>query len=82
MKIKVIGKAHLEGTSKKTGKPYNLNQIHFNAPARGVEGEAAQTIMVDAVQYPIGAIFVGSTYNVEFDRFGYVVNLDLMPSNK
>ena len=82
MKIKVIGKAHLEGTSKKSGKPYNLNQIHYNAPARGVEGEAAQTIMVDAVAYPLGTIFVGSIYEIEFDRFGYVVGMSLVPSAK
>lgn len=78
MKIKVIGKAHLEGTSKKTGKPYNLNQIHFTAPARGVEGESAQTIMVDPVLYPLSVIFVGSTYDVQFDRYGYVVGLELL----
>ena len=29
MKIKVIGKAHLEGTSKQTGKEYNFNQVHY-----------------------------------------------------
>lgn len=82
MKIKVIGKAHLEGTSKRTGKDYNFNQIHYNAPARGVEGMAAQTLALDPVQYPIGTIFVGSTYDIEFDNRGNVVGMDLVPSAK
>lgn len=80
MKIKVIGKAHLEGKSKRTGNEYNFNQIHYNAPARGVEGVAAQTLNLDPIQYPIGTIFVGSTYDVEFDNHGYVVAFDLVPN--
>lgn len=51
MKIKVYGKAHMEGTSKKTGKPYNFNQIHYLSPARGVEGLAAQTLNLDPVDF-------------------------------
>lgn len=46
-RIKVIGKQHMEGTSKKTGQPYNFNTIHYNAPARGVEGVAAKTVNID-----------------------------------
>ncbi len=80
MKIKVIGKAHLEGTSKKTGKSYNFNQIHYNGPARGVEGLAAQTLALDPAQYPIASIFVGRTYEVEFDNRGYPVCFELCPS--
>lgn len=78
MKIHVEGKAHLEGVSKRTGNAYNFNQIHFLAPARGVEGLAAQTITVDPAMYPIETIRVGSTYDVEFDRRGYVVGLELV----
>ena len=74
MKIKVIGKAHLEGTSKKTGKPYNFNQVHYTGKAYGVEGLAAKTLMLDPVSYPIIAIQVGVDYNVEFDDRGYVVD--------
>lgn len=80
MKIKVIGKAHLEGTGKKSGKPYNFNQVHYNGPARGVEGEAALTLNLDSAMYPIGSIFVGSTYDVEFDNRGYVVRFELAAS--
>lgn len=78
MKILVEGKAHLEGVSKKTGKDYNFNQIHYLAPARGAEGRAAQTVTLDPKGYPIDDIIVGSLYEIEFDRSGYVVDLEYM----
>ena len=77
MKIHVEGKAHLEGTSKRTGKDYNFNQIHYLSPARGVDGLAAQTLTLDPKLYPIETIRVGADYNVEFDRNGYVVSFEL-----
>lgn len=76
MKIKVYGKAHLEGHSKRTGKDYNFNQIHTLVKSNGVEGYAAQTITLDPVNFPIGSIEVGADYNVEFDMRGFVVSLD------
>lgn len=77
MKIMIEGKAHLEGTSKKTGKDYNFNQIHYLAPARGVEGMAAKALSLDPKAYPIETIVVGKVYNVEFDERGYVVAFEL-----
>lgn len=78
MKIVVIGKAHMEGMSKRTGKDYNFNQIHYNAPARGVEGLGAMTLMLDPDQVSYASIEVGATYSVEFDQRGYVVAFDLV----
>ena len=77
MKIKVEGKAHLEGTAKKTGKPYNFNQVHYLGKTRGVEGLAAKTIALDPVEYPLNSIQVGAMYNVEFDERGYPVTFEL-----
>lgn len=74
MKIKVLGKAHLEGVSKKTGNPYNFNQIHFLGKAPGVEGQAALTATLDPVAYPISSIVVGQEYNLEYNGRGYVVD--------
>ena len=51
MRIKVIGKAHLKGTSKRTGNPYDFIQIHYNGAAFGVEGVAACTLSLDPQQY-------------------------------
>jgi len=74
MKIKVIGKAHFEGTSKKTGKDYSFNQVHYIGKTRGVIGEAALTLNLDPVSFPIDKIEVGQLYNVDCDPKGYVVD--------
>ena len=73
MKIKVYGKQHLEGVAKKSGNPYNFNQVHYLGKQRNVEGLAAMTLALDPIDYPIGSIEVGKEYNVEFDNRGYVV---------
>ncbi len=74
MKIKVIGKQHMEGTSKKTGQPYNFNSIHYNAPARGVEGLAAKQVNIDPALFPYSQIILGCEFDLEFDEKGYVVS--------
>lgn len=76
MKIKVIGKQHMKGTSKKTGQPYDFVALHFNAPARGVEGTAAQTVNIDPALIPFDRIAIGGEYDLELDLRGYVVAVD------
>lgn len=78
MKIQVEGKAHLEGTSKRTGKEYNFNQIHYLAKSHGVVGLAAQTVSLDPNAYPFNDIIVGGVYNIEFDRNGFVQEFELV----
>ena len=73
MKIKVIGKAHLNGTSKKTGKPYDFIRVYYNGPAFGVEGVAACTLSLDPQQCSYDRVAIGGEYNVEFDSRGYLV---------
>ena len=73
MKIKVIGKAHLKGTSKKTGNAYDFIQVHYNGKARDVEGIAALTLSLDPRDYPFADVVVGAEYSVEFDNRGYIV---------
>ena len=79
MKIKVYGKIHREGTAKKTGKPYNFNQIHYLGKAYGIEGQAACTLNLDPTVYPYTSIMVGEEYNVEFDNRGFPVEFTLCP---
>lgn len=74
MEIKVIGKQHMEGTSKKTGQPYNFNAIHYNAPARGVEGVAAKTVNLDPSLFPFSDVIIGAEYDLQFDERGYCVS--------
>ena len=77
MRIKVYGKSHLEGIAKKTGNPYNFNQVHYLGNARNVEGQAALTLALDPRDYPIDRIEVGKEYDVEFDQRGYVIGFTL-----
>ena len=80
MKIKVIGKAHLKGNSKKTGNDYDFIQVHYIGRARGVEGNAALTLSLDPRDYPFADVIVGGEYNVEFDNRGYIV--EFLPVTK
>ena len=80
MKIKVIGKAHLKGTSKKTGNDYDFIQVHYNGRARGVDGLAALTLSLDPREHPFADVIVGADYSVEFDNRGYIV--EFLPVTK
>ncbi len=73
MKIKVVGKAHLSGMSKKTNKPYDFIQVHYLGRARGVEGSAALTVSLDPSLYPYEKTPVPCDAVVEFDNHGYPV---------
>lgn len=77
MKIKVIGKQHMEGIGKTSKKPYNFNQLHFVGKDPNVMGIAAQTINVDDVDYPFDTILLDKEYIVEFNQRGYVVEFRL-----
>ena len=79
MRIKVIGKAHLKGTSQKTGNPYDFIQVHYNAPAKGVFGEGAMTLSLDPVLVPFDSIIVPHDYTVEFDQRGFPVSFTPVP---
>jgi len=74
MKIKVIGKAHREGVAKKTGNPYNFNQVHYTGPDRGVEGLASLILNLDPSVIPYADIKLNANYDVEFNNRGYVVS--------
>lgn len=73
MKIKVLGKAHREGVAKKTGNPYNFNQVHYTGPDRGVEGLAALTLTLDPSLIAYADIKLNAEYDVDFGPRGYVV---------
>ncbi len=73
MKIKVLGKAHLKGVSKRTGNSYDFYQLHYLGHARGVEGQAALTVSIDPSMFSFTEIKIGGEYNIEFDNRGFVV---------
>ncbi len=76
MKIKVIGKIHRSGTSKKTGKDYNFVELHYLGHERGVEGDAACRVTIDPGLYPYAKILLGTEYNIEFDQRGFAVGFE------
>ena len=73
MKIKVLGKVHREGTARRTGNPYNFNQIHYLGKEQGVEGQAACVLTLAPPLFPYESIKVDTEYTVEFNQRGYVV---------
>ncbi len=79
MKVRVIGKAHLKGTSKKTGNPYDFIQIHYVGPARNVVGQAGMTFSLDPSIFRFDSIMVPGEYVVEFDNRGYPVEFAPVP---
>ena len=79
MKIRVIGKAHLKGVSKKNGNPYDFIQIHYNGPAYGVTGDAALTANLDPARINFDSIAIPGDYNLEFDNRGFPVVFDPIP---
>lgn len=74
MKITVIGKRHMEGTSRRTGQPYNFDEVHFNGPAWGVEGMAAQVVKLNPGLCPFADILIGREYELDFDQRGFCVS--------
>lgn len=79
MKITVIGKALLKGTSKKTGNFYDLIQVHYTGKACGVEGLAALTPSLDPKEHPFADVVVRGNYSAEFDNRGYIVEFLRLP---
>lgn len=74
MRVKIVGKVHREGISKKSGRAYAFNEVHYTAPARGILGEAAKTVTMDADVFPFESIAPG-IYEMEFDDTGRPVAL-------
>lgn len=74
MIITVAGKAHFQGTSKKTGNPYDFITIHYLSKAARVDGMAAMTANIDPAMMRYEDIQVTHQYNIDFDNRGYVVD--------
>lgn len=80
MRLRIFGKLHRVGTSKSTGKPYDFIEIHYSAPARFVEGQAAKTKTIDSTMMAYEAIIVPGDYEVEFDGDGAIISIALAKS--
>ena len=73
MKVQVIGKKHRQGTSQKSGKPYDCTLVYVTYDGRNVEGQACDSIWLNTSEYPMESIEIGAFYVVERTPKNYVI---------
>lgn len=79
MKITVIGKQRMVGTSKKTGNDYDFNIVHYiGHEDERVIGKHGCQINLDPDMISFNDIHVDSTYEVEFGPRNRVVSFALV----
>lgn len=78
MKLTVVGKSRRAGTSKQ-GKNYDFTILMAEYSMRADDdndGVQVDRINVDARIMPYALIVVGSMYNLDFDRNGYLLGIE------
>ena len=56
MKVLLLGKEHVKGTSKKTGKEFSANIAHVCYEKRGVEGKVVESIFLNESNFPLSRL--------------------------
>lgn len=78
MKVTVVGKSRRAGTSKQ-GKNYDFTTIMAEYSMRANDdndGVQVDRINVDARMMSYALIVVGSMYDLDFDRNGYLLGIE------
>lgn len=78
MKVTVVGKSRRAGTSKQ-GKKYDFTTLMAEYSMRANDdndGVQVDRINVDALLLPYAVIVVGGTYDLDFDRNGYLLGIE------
>lgn len=78
MKVTVVGKSRRVGTSKQ-GKDYDFTTVMAEYSMRANadnDGVQVDRINVDARMMPYALIVVGTTYDLDFDRNGYLLGIE------
>lgn len=78
MKVTVVGKSRRAGTSKQ-GKSYDFTTLmaEYSMFANDDnDGVQVDRINVDARMMPYSLIVVGTTYDLDFDRNGYLLGIE------
>lgn len=78
MKVTVVGKSRRAGTSKQ-GKDYDFTTLMAEYSMRANDdndGVQVDRINVDARMMPYAFFVVGTTYNLDFDRNGYLLGIE------
>lgn len=78
MKVTVVGKSRRAGTSKQ-GKDYDFTILMAEYSMRANDdndGVQVDRISVDARIMPYALFVVGATYDIDFDRNGYLLEIE------
>lgn len=78
MKVTVVGKSRRAGTTKQ-GKDYDFTALMVEYSMRANDdndGVQVDRINVDARMMPYALIVVGTTYDLDFDRNGYLLGIE------
>lgn len=78
MKVMVMGKEHVQGTSRKTQKPFDNTVVYVQHKKNGVDGVVCGNVWLNAGTYPIEGIQLGKTYNLDRDERGFVMAFELV----
>ncbi len=74
MIIKVIGKRHFKGTSRRTGNDYDFNSVFFLGKVDNGEGQRGDSVNLDPAMFPYEDIAIGGLYDIEYGPYGRVVD--------
>lgn len=75
-KVNLVGKEYVSGTSRKTGKPFEMWVAYIEYPDRHVEGVKCENIVLNA-SIPSADLVVGATYELSYNKRGYVDNFSI-----
>lgn len=78
MKVTVVGKSRRAGTSKQ-GKEYDFTTVMAEYSMRANDdndGVQVDRINVSASMMPYALVEVGATYDLDFDRNGYLLGIE------
>lgn len=78
MRILVVGKSHRAGTSK-FGRAYDFTTLMCEYDMRANDdnsGVQVDRINVSASMLPFALVEVGATYDIDFDRSGFILGIE------
>lgn len=76
MKVNVVGKEKMKGVSKKTGREFDGTLLHYLYKKARCDGQCCESVFVDDMLLPYGAINIGKVYDLDHDSRGYLVALE------
>lgn len=72
MVCRLIGKTHIQGKSKKTGKDLNLNLCHIAYKEANTEGETVKSVFISPKLAEYDSLHIGGTYDCQCDFNGHI----------